>query len=136
MSIFSPRKDGKPLTSDTEESVARDKAEREKRIKGKIIRVDPKGYGFIISPELPFERIFFHWSSLRSNTLRFPELSRGMTVEFVARDQGKDEATGDNKGYKGIRIVVVDKKIDMTGLEEHDDDESSDSKPIRQSGTT
>jgi cold shock CspA family protein len=124
MDLFKPRKDGKPLTADTEESIARDKAEKEKRIKGKIIRVDPKGYGFIISSELPFERIFFHWSSLRSNTLRFPELRRGMTVEFVARWQGLDDITKENKGYKAIRIVVVDQKIDMTGIEEHDDDES------------
>lgn len=122
MSIFSPRKDGKPLTSDTEESIAREKAESEKRIKGKIIRVDPKGYGFIISPELPFERIFFHWSSLRPKTLRFPELRRGMTVEFVARDQGKDEVTHENKGYKAIRIEVVSKEIDTTDLEELDDE--------------
>lgn len=131
MSIFTPRKDGKPLTGDTNESVAKEKAEKEKRIKGKIIRVDPKGYGFIISNELPFERIFFHWSSLRSNTLRFPELRRGMTVEFVARDQGKDEVTHENKGYKAIRIVVVDKTINTEGLEEHDDDESGSAEPSR-----
>lgn len=125
MDLFKPRKDGKPLTSDTEESLAREKAEKEKRIKGKIIRIDPKGYGFIISSELPFERVFFHWSSLRNNTLRFPNLRRGMTVEFVARHQGKDEITGDDKGYKGIRIIVVDEKIDETGLEEHDDESGS-----------
>ncbi len=125
MGIFSPRKDSKPLTGDTEESIAREKAEKEKRINGRIIRVDPKGYGFIISPELPFERIFFHWSSLRSNTLRFPELRRGMTVEFVARDQGKDPVTHENKGYKAIRIEVVDKTINTADLEELDDESGS-----------
>jgi cold shock CspA family protein len=130
MSIFEPRKDGKPLTQETPESVAREKAEKEKRIKGKIIRVDPKGYGFIISNELPFERIFFHWSSLRNNTVRFPELRRGMTVEFVARDQGKDEATGENKGFKAIRIIVVSKEIDTSDLED-DDDESGSTEPAR-----
>lgn len=125
MSIFSPRKDGKPLTSDTEESIAREKAEREKRITGKIIRVDPKGYGFIITNEIPFERIFFHWSSLRSNTLRFPELRRGMTVEFVARDQGYDEIKKENKGFKAIRIEVVDKTINTEDLEDDDDESGS-----------
>lgn len=125
MSIFNPRKDGRALTADTEESIAKEKAEKEKRIKGKIIRVDPKGYGFIISNELPFERIFFHWSSLRGNTLRFPELKRGMTVEFVARDQGKDEVTHENKGYKAIRIEVVNKTIDTSDLEDEDDESGS-----------
>ncbi len=120
MDLFKPRKDGKPLTLDTEESVAKDKAEKEKRISGRIIRVDPKGYGFIISNELPFERIFFHWSSLKSQTLRFPELRRGMTVEFVARDQGKNDKQ-ENLGYKAIRILVINKEIDTTGLE--DDEE-------------
>lgn len=127
MDLFKPRKDGKPLTSDTPESIAREKAEAEKRITGKIIRVDPKGYGFIISNELPFERIFFHWSSLRNSTLRFPELRRGMTVEFVARWQGIDDLTKVNKGYKAIRIEVVNKDIDMSGIEELDDDEPTSS---------
>lgn len=124
MDLFKPRKDGKPLTADTVESVAKEKAEQEKRITGKIIRVDPKGYGFVISNELPFERIFFHWSSLRNNTLRFPDLRRGMTLEFVARHQGYDDE-GKNKGYKAIRIEVVDKTINTEGLEEHDDESGS-----------
>lgn len=120
MSIFSPRKDGKPLIADTKESVAKEKAEAEKRIQGRIIKVDPKGYGFIISPELPFERIFFHWSSLRTNTLRFPELRRGMTAEFVARDQGKNDK-GENLGYKAIRIMIVDRTINTADLEDDED---------------
>lgn len=123
MGIFDRVGKGAPLTEDTDESRAKERAENEKRIQGKIIRVDQKGYGFIISNELPFERIFFHWSSLKNNTLRFPELRKGMTVEFVARDQGIDEE-GNRKGYKAIRIVVVDKTIDMTGIEEHDEEES------------
>ena len=129
MSIFNPRKDGKPLVGDTEESKKKERIEKEKRIVGKIIRVDPKGYGFIISNELPFERIFFHWSSLRSNTLRFPKLRRGMTVEFVARDQGLDD-NGDNVGFKAIRISVIDQNIDTSDLEDHEDENIEPPKEI------
>ena len=58
------------------------------------------GYGFIASPDLPFERIFFHWSGLRQDTLRFPDLKKRMRVEFQLQ---KDEVNG----YRAIKIFVL-----------------------------
>lgn len=58
------------------------------------------GYGFIASPELPFERIFFHWSGLKQDTLRFPDLKKRMRVEFQLQH---DEFNG----YRAIKIRVL-----------------------------
>ena len=58
------------------------------------------GYGFISSPELPFERIFFHWSGLRQDTLRFPDLKKRMKVEFQLQNNEDD-------GYRAIKISVL-----------------------------
>jgi len=59
------------------------------------------GYGFISSPTLPFERIFFHWSGLRQDTLRFPLLKRRMNVEFQVQHDNFN-------GYRAIKIKVVE----------------------------
>lgn len=73
----------------------------ETRVKGKIIKVEyQKGWGFISSKEIPFTRIFFHWSSLRQNTLKFTELKTGMKVSFVPVEL-------EGKGYRAIKIEVV-----------------------------
>lgn len=58
------------------------------------------GYGFITSPDLPFERIFFHWSGLDQKTLRFPDLKKRMRVEFKLQHDEFD-------GYKAIKIKVL-----------------------------
>lgn len=92
---------GLPLTEDTADSVELEEQEKEKRIKGRIIQLDSRGFGFIISDELPFERIFFHWTSLAQGTKKFPELERGMFCTFLPRMQTPKE-----KGYKAIRIVI------------------------------
>lgn len=75
---------------------------------GKIVKLAPveKGYGFIISKELPCERIYFHWSNLLQDTLRFPKLTKGMWVEFTLSDTS-------DKGYKAYRIKVVEKPSDQ-----------------------
>lgn len=57
------------------------------------------GYGFISSPQLPFERIFFHWSGLRQDTLRFPDLRKRMQVSFQLQHNETD-------GFRGIKIKV------------------------------
>lgn len=57
------------------------------------------GYGFISSPQLPYERIFFHWSGLRQDTLRFPELKKRMRVEFQLQHNEQD-------GFRAIKIKV------------------------------
>ena len=69
------------------------------RLNGKIIKVSKDGYGFISSRDIPFTRIFFHWSALRANTKKFTELKTGMKVSFVAFET-------DDKGYRAIKIKV------------------------------
>lgn len=72
-----------------------------KRINGKIIKVSKDGYGFISSRDIPFTRIFFHWSALRPDTLKFTELKTGMKVSFVI-------FSTEDKGYRAIKIKVED----------------------------
>ena len=58
------------------------------------------GYGFITSPSLPFERIFFHWTGLRQDTLRFPEIRKRMKVEFQLQNDKFN-------GFRAIKIKVI-----------------------------
>lgn len=58
------------------------------RVKGTIYVLNSdKGWGFIESELelLKFERIYFNWKGLNSETLKFNELKRGMNVEFTPR---------------------------------------------------
>lgn len=52
------------------------------KTQGKIVKLSPAGWGFILSPSHQFTRIFFHWTALQQNTLNFNELKIGMTVKF------------------------------------------------------
>lgn len=86
--------------------------EEKKRVTGKIIKVQmaPEGeeeseemtggWGFISSFAIPYTRIFFHWTSLRQDTLRFPDLRNGMKVEFTPVEV-------EGKGWRAIKIVVL-----------------------------
>lgn len=60
-----------------------------------------KGYFFISSKSLPFERIFAHWSGLRQDTLRMPELRKRMKVEFELKHD-------EEKGFKAVKIKVME----------------------------
>ena len=60
-----------------------------------------KGYFFISSESLPFERIFAHWSGLRQDTLRMPELRKRMRVEFELKHD-------DENGFKAVKIKVLE----------------------------
>lgn len=73
----------------------------DKPIIGKIIKISEKGYGFISSKEIPFTRIFFHWSSLVQDTLHFTELRSKMKVEFTPIEM-------EDKGYRAIKIRVIE----------------------------
>lgn len=75
--------------------------EKEKRIIGKIIKISPKGFGFIISKDIPFTRIFFHWTSLIQETSHFTELKKGDEVEFTPIEI-------DGKGIRAIKIDVLE----------------------------
>lgn len=89
---------------------------KDNRITGKIIKVSDDGWGFIISQELKFTRIFFHWTSLKQNTKKFTELERGMKVTFTPVEV-KD------KGWRAIRIEVLPEKEELT----HDETQAADS---------
>ena len=69
-------------------------------ITGHINNLRKEGYGFITSESLPFERIFFHWTGLRQDTLRFPQLKKRMSVEFQLQHDDVD-------GYKAIKVKVL-----------------------------
>ena len=72
----------------------------DKRVMGKIIKLSGDGWGFITSKDISFTRIFFHWTSLKQGTLRFPELRPGMKVEFTPVEV-------EGKGWRAIKIVVI-----------------------------
>jgi len=72
----------------------------DKRVIGKIIKVDEDGWGFITSKDIKFTRIFFHWTSLRQDTLKFTDLKVGMKVEFTPVEV-------QDKGYRAIKIKVI-----------------------------
>jgi len=95
------RKDGSPLV-ELDESVD---TKNLKSIKGRVTKVDPKGYGFITSEALPFERIFFHWTSLKHDTLNFKKLLRGAIVEFIPI-KGTDNVTK-IESIRAIKISVI-----------------------------
>jgi cold shock CspA family protein len=76
----------------------------EQRIRGKIIKVSGGGWGFISSKEIKFTRIFFHWTSLKQDTLKFTELKNGMKVEFTPIEV-------EGKGHRAIKINVVTDEV-------------------------
>lgn len=71
----------------------------EVRLRGKIIKVSKAGYGFITSIDIPFTRIFFHWSALDPKTKKFTELRSGMKVSFVP-------FITTEKGHRAIKIII------------------------------
>ena len=68
------------------------------RIRGRIIKLDT-GWGFIVSKDIPFTRIFFHWSALEQDTLHFTQLRKHMSVSFEPLEVPE-------KGIRAIRIKV------------------------------
>lgn len=80
----------------------------EARVIGKIIKVSSKGWGFISSKDIKFTRIFFHWTSLKQDTLKFQELKSGMKVEFTPVEV-------EGKGWRAIKIEVIKDSHDLQG---------------------
>lgn len=66
---------------------------------GKIIKLGD-GWGFITSRDIPYTRIFFHWSGLLQTTLHFTELKEGMRVEFIPKDR--------DQGLLATKIQVLE----------------------------
>lgn len=73
----------------------------QKRVIGKIFAINPGGYGFISSKDIPFERIFFHWSALNPSAPKFTELKKGDEVEFSAVEFG-------DRGWRALKIDVLE----------------------------
>lgn len=83
-----------------ESEVPLETTQTEQRAVGKIIKISDKGWGFISSKEIKWTRIFFHWTSLRQDTLNFANLQVGMMVEFTPM-------VVDQKGTRAIKIKVL-----------------------------
>lgn len=83
-----------------EDSPKGNEVKENKRVHGKIIKVSDDGWGFISSKDLPFTRIFFHWTSLVQDTLKFKELKKGMKCEFEPRDIPE-------KGTRAYKIKIL-----------------------------
>lgn len=79
----------------------KDKTLKEKLI-GKVFLVNKRGYGFISCKEVPFTRIYFHWTNMIPQTINFKELKRGDEVEFDLVKKGDGT-------YKAIKIDVLEK---------------------------
>jgi cold shock CspA family protein len=69
------------------------------RLKGTIIHINPKGFGFINSKDKPFTRIFFHWQSLH-HTINIRELKTGDKVSFELR-QNEDSS------WRAIKVDLI-----------------------------
>ena len=76
----------------------------ERKVIGRVIKVHKTGWGFISSRDIEFTRIFFHWTALRQDTVKFPELKTGMTVEFTPV-----EIPG--KGFRAVHVRVIPKPV-------------------------
>jgi cold shock CspA family protein len=83
-----------------DEEFTNSKRPEEKRIIGKIIKLSEQGWGFITSKEVKFTRIFFHWTSLKQDTINFTDLKVGMLVEFTPLEV-------QDKGIRAIKIKVL-----------------------------
>lgn len=83
------------------------------RVVGKVIKVSEGGWGFISSKEIKFTRIFFHWTSLRQDTIKFDKLRNGMRVEFTPIEV-------EGKGTRAIKIKVLPDEV-LTEPNEGDD---------------
>ena len=87
----------------------------DQKVIGRIIKVSKQGWGFISSKDIEFTRIFFHWTSLRQDTIPFLELKTGMMVEFTPLKI-------DGKGYRAVHVKVIEKKIEEVAEKETPDD--------------
>lgn len=74
---------------------------KDNKIEGKIIHLGTGGWGFITSEELPYTRLFFHWTTLEGDTLRFPDLKKGMRVRFTPQIR-------EDGSYRALKIRVID----------------------------
>jgi len=93
------------------------------KVVGRIIKVSKTGWGFISSKDIQFTRIFFHWTSLRQDTIPFLELKTGMYVEFTPLQVPM-------KGWRAVHVRVIESpnhhKEEETKDKENKDKEETD----------
>lgn len=74
-------------------------------ITGTIIYLNEKGWGFINSHSIPFEKVYFHWSGLNSKKApNFQKLEKGMTVKFNAHTKPDEDG---KMRWKAINVEVI-----------------------------
>jgi hypothetical protein len=81
-----------------------------KQYEGKIIKVSSDGWGFITSKDIPYEKIFFHWTGLNINTIRFPELKNRMKVKFNGFQVQviNEETNKPENRWRAVNITVIE----------------------------
>lgn len=100
----------------------------EQRVVGRIIKVSDDGWGFISSRDIKFTRIFFHWTALRQDTLKFTELRTGMMVEFTPVEvQGK--------GVRAVHVRVVPTPVKIEEAHEQSTVSEGDVPTMSESGS-
>lgn len=98
--IFGQNGSTEPIEEDKKDRIIE---EREKLVTGKITKLG-KGWGFVSTREIPYTRIFFHWTALRQDTKNFTELTKGMYLEFRAVRYERD-------GWRALNIIVVEREM-------------------------
>lgn len=74
------------------------------RLTGRVIKISKTGWGFISSKEIEFTRIFFHWTQLTQDTLKFTDIRIGMQVEFTPIQIPV-------KGWRAVHVRVIPKEV-------------------------
>lgn len=74
------------------------------RLTGRVIKISKTGWGFISSKEIEFTRIFFHWTQLTQDTLKFTDIRIGMQVEFTPVQIPV-------KGWRAVHVRVIPKEV-------------------------
>ncbi len=88
---------------------------------GKIIYLNEKGWGFINSHNIPFEKIYFHWSALVSGKApNFKELNKGAEVKFNAHLKTLPDGV---KKWKAIQVEVIQNGPEEVGRNRDDSGE-------------
>lgn len=78
------------------------------RIKGKILKTYPGGYGFITSEERKFTRFYFYWTALRNRTKNFVDIKPNDPCEFEPFEY-IDHKSGENKGWRAKDIEILER---------------------------
>lgn len=87
-------------TDEMKDAIMANTEKNGERYVGKIVSLNERGFGFIISKDIKFTKIFFHWTALKQNTTNFADLTKGMAVEFGIREVPE-------RGKQAVHIEVV-----------------------------